>query len=125
MKKIYRWLLFMFTLFCSVSSFSQSGDLRIKQKVIDIGILKEGEIAKIDFEIENPSPISYKIYSVTSTCGCTVPKYPKQIGAKGKVIISATFDSKGFQGNVKKELVLVTNDKVKYYKMQFLVKVTK
>lgn len=125
MSKIYHTLMLLLTIGIAISSFSQTGDLRIKQKTIDIGNLKEGEIAKIDFEIENLSAVTYKIYSVSSTCGCTVPKYPKRIDPKQKIFISATFDSRGFHGVVKKELVLVTNDKVKYYKMQFLATIKK
>lgn len=122
---MYRSLILVFIICCSISSFAQSDHLRIKQKIIDLGVLKEGEVAHINFEIENLSSVTYKIYSVTSSCGCTVPKYPKQLGPKQKAIISATFDSKGFRGIVKKELVLVANDKKKYYKMEFLAKIQK
>jgi len=125
MKVILKCILLFLTIAICQYSLAQNGSLVIKKSSIDIGILKEGKIAQINFEVENTSATSYRIYSVTSTCGCTIPKYPNAIGPKQKIVITATFNSKGFQGPVKKELVLVTNDSLRYYKMEFLAKVIK
>jgi len=101
------------------------GVIEIKNKSINIGDIKQGEIATVDFEVKNISKNTIQIYSVTSTCGCTIVEYPKQIIANQKIIIKATFNSTGFIGPVNKELVLITNDALKYYKMELSARVIK
>jgi len=101
------------------------GAIEIKKASIDVGIIKEGTSSKVGFEIKNISKNPVRIFSVTSTCGCTVVEYPKSIAPNQQIIISATFNSKGFVGPVKKELVMITNDSVRYYKMELLAKVVK
>lgn len=100
MSNLFRLLIFLLFLFCASLSFSQNGNLRIKNQTIDLGKLREGDIIDVDYLIENTSTSSIKIYSVATTCGCTIPKYPKEIGPNQKVIISAKFNSTGFLGTI-------------------------
>ena len=97
----------------------------LKNNSVKIGDLKQGKIATVNFELKNISKNTIQIYSVTSTCGCTIVEYPKQIIANQKIIIKATFNSSGFIGPVKKELVLITNDVLKYYKMELSARIIK
>jgi len=101
------------------------GAIEIKNNSVKIGDLKQGKIATVNFELKNITKNTIQIYSVTSTCGCTIVEYPKQIIANQKIIIKATFNSSGFIGPVKKELVLITNDALKYYKMELVARVIK
>ena len=101
------------------------GAIEIKNNSVKIGDLKQGKIATVNFELKNISKNTIQIYSVTSTCGCTIVEYPKQITANQKIIIKAKFNSTGFIGPVKKELVLITNDALKYYKMELSARVIK
>lgn len=101
------------------------GAIEIKNNSLKIGDLKQGKIATVNFELKNISKNTIQIFSVSSTCGCTIVEYPKQIIANQKIIIKATFNSTGFIGPVKKELVLITNDALKYYKMELSARVIK
>ena len=101
------------------------GAIEIKNNSLKIGDLKQGKIATVNFELKNISKNTIQIFSVSSTCGCTIVQYPKQITANQKIIIKATFNNSGFIGPVKKELVLITNDALKYYKMEFSARVIK
>ena len=101
------------------------GVIEIKNKSVNIGNVKQGEIATVNFELKNISKNTIQIFSVTTTCGCTVVEYPKQITANQKIMIKASFNSSGFVGLVKKELVLITNDALKYYKMEIIARVIK
>ena len=100
MSNLFRLLIFLLFLFCASLTFSQNGNLRIKNQTIDLGKLREGDIIDVDYLIENTSTSSIKVYSVAKTCGCTTPKYPKEIGPNQKVIISAKFNSTGFLGSI-------------------------
>ena len=100
MSNLFRLLIFLLFLFCASLTFSQNGNLRIKNQTIDLGKLREGDIIDVDYLIENTSTSSIKIYSVATFCGCTTPKYPKEIGPNQKVIISAKFNSTGFLGSI-------------------------
>jgi hypothetical protein len=102
-----------------------NGIIEIKNKSIKIGNIKQGEIATVNFELKNTSKKTIQLFSVTSTCGCTIVNYPKQILSNEKIIINVKFNSTGFIGPVKKELVLITNDSLKYYKMELSARVIK
>lgn len=127
MKIIYQIIIFININFLNILDLNQllKSSIEIKNKSVNIGNIKQGKIATVDFEIKNISKNSIKIYSVTSTCGCTIVEYPKQILANQNIIIKATFNSSGFIGPVKKDLVLITNDPLKYYKMELLARVNK
>ena len=63
----------------------------------DFGNIKEGEIAKTVFTFTNTSQNDLYIVDARGSCGCTVPKYPKNIAIKpGKTgEIEVNFDSRG------------------------------
>ena len=115
--------IFFIISFCSF--LQPKGSIKIDKSDIDLGEIKEGKASEIDFAISNISDKSVRIYSVTTTCGCTIVKYPNSILPKQTIKIHATFDSKGYAGPVKKEIVLVVDDELKYYKLQFVAKVKK
>jgi len=117
--------LFTILLFLSLNSYSQNNSLKLKTNSIDLGMVKEGNTIEFFFEVENPTKKTIKLFSVSSTCGCTIPQYPNYINPNQQVRIRAQFNSTGFSGRIKKELVLVTNDSTRYYKLSFIAQVTK
>ena len=117
--------MFPILLFLSVNSYSQNNSLKLKTNSIDLGMVKAGNTIEFFFEVENPTRKAIKIFSVSSTCGCTIPQYPNYINTNQQVRIRAQFNSTGFSGRIKKELVLVTNDSTRYYKLSFFAQVTK
>ncbi|MDP1842310.1 MAG: DUF1573 domain-containing protein [Sediminibacterium sp.] len=86
---------------------------------IDLGKIRTSEKREIIFKIMNTSNKNIRIYSVSSSCGCTIPKYPTVLISKKTTYVNAIFDPKGFKGDIKKDLVLVVEDSQKYYKLSF------
>ena len=127
MKTFFQIIIILNIIFINFLDYDKipKGTIEIKNNSIKIGNLKQGKIATVNFELKNISKNTIQIFSVTSTCGCTIVEYPKQIIANQKIIIKATFNSSGFIGPVKKELVLITNDALKYYKMELSARVIK
>ena len=48
----------------------------------DFGAIKEGEIVKTVFSFTNTGENDLYIVDAIGSCGCTVPKYPKNIAIK-------------------------------------------
>ena len=63
----------------------------------DFGMVSEGEIVKTIFKFTNTSENDLYIVDAMGSCGCTVPKYPKNIPIKpgGTGEIEVNFDTNG------------------------------
>ena len=63
----------------------------------DFGMVKEGEIVKTIFKFTNTSENDLYIVDAMGSCGCTVPKYPKNVPIKpgGTGEIEVNFDTNG------------------------------
>ena len=75
----------------------------------DFGTIKEGEIAKTVFSFTNTGENDLYIVDAIGSCGCTVPKYPKNIaikpGESGEIEVN--FDSNG-RINLQQKMVKIT-----------------
>jgi len=83
MKNVLQWL----TVFLiSLSSFAQEGaKIEFKAETINYGTVVKGEDSGIRyFEFTNTGDAPLLITNVRSSCGCTVPSYPKTPIAPGK-----------------------------------------
>jgi hypothetical protein len=61
----------------------------------DFGTIAKNKPVSVDFEFKNPGMIPLIIIDVKSSCGCTVPSYPKEPippGGSGKITVA--FDAK-------------------------------
>lgn len=75
----------------------------------DFGTVEKNNPVTIDFVFKNPGMIPLVITDVKSSCGCTVPDYPKEpilSGKEGK--ISVTYDAK-ISGYFSKTVTVHTN----------------
>lgn len=75
----------------------------------DFGQIERQKPASIEFVFKNPSMIPLMVVDVKSSCGCTVPDYPKEPippGGEGKIIV--TFDAK-LSGYFNKTITVTTN----------------
>lgn len=80
------------------------------EKEYDFGMKEEGDVIKHNFAFTNTGKVPLIIKSAESTCGCTIPEWPKEPIAPGESgIIAATFDSKGKLGSQKKEITIRAN----------------
>ena len=76
----------------------------------DFGRILEGETVAIDFSFSNSGKTDLILAEVTTSCGCTVPSYPKapiRPGEKGT--IKVTFNSQGRRGFQTKNILVVSN----------------
>ena len=75
----------------------------------DFGTINEGEIAKTVFSFTNTGENDLYIVDAIGSCGCTVPKYPKNIaikpGESGEIEVN--FDSNG-RINLQQKMVKIT-----------------
>ncbi|MCU0349494.1 MAG: DUF1573 domain-containing protein [Flavobacterium sp.] len=83
MKNVLQWL----TVFLiGLTSFAQEGaKIEFKTETINYGTVVKGEDSGIRyFEFTNTGDAPLLITNVRSSCGCTVPSYPKTPIAPGK-----------------------------------------
>jgi Protein of unknown function (DUF1573) len=80
------------------------------EKRYDFGTINEGEIVKHIYKFTNTGKISLIINDARSTCGCTVPQWPKDPIKPGKSgEISVRFDSKGKKDYQAKPITITAN----------------
>jgi len=102
---------FSILFFFSLSSFSASPKINIKEKEFDFGGITQGDVVTHDFNFENKGDAALIIGKVIPSCGCTVGKLNKdtiQPGSKGK--LEVTFNSDKFTGKQHKSLTITSND---------------
>lgn len=76
----------------------------------DFGEILQGEIVSYTFKFKNTGNADLVISSHSTSCGCTVPEYPKGAIAPGEEgNITIQFNSNGKKGVQNKSIVLVTN----------------
>lgn len=76
----------------------------------DFGIIDEGTIVNHIYKFTNDGKVPLIINDARSTCGCTVPEWPKdpiEPGESGE--ISVKFDSKGKKDNQVKPITITAN----------------
>lgn len=52
--------------------------LTLNEETHDFGTIPEGPNAACEFEVKNTGTEPLVIYSVTASCGCTIPSYSKE-----------------------------------------------
>lgn len=76
----------------------------------DFGKLIQGEKVMYNFKFTNKGNSDLLISQVHSSCGCTVPEYPREpIKPGDSGLIKVTFDSSGRSGIQNKAVTVVTN----------------
>ena len=76
----------------------------------DFGAIKEGDVVEHVFNFTNDGDAPLIISNAQASCGCTIPEWPKEPIAIGKIgQIKVRFDSKGKPGNQNKTITLTAN----------------
>lgn len=76
----------------------------------DFGTINEGDIVKTEFIVINDGEVDLIISDAKGSCGCTVPKPPKDpIKPGASAPIKVSFDSNGKPGAQEKTVTLTTN----------------
>jgi hypothetical protein len=86
----------------------------------DLGMLREGQAAKISYRFKNSGSRPLFIEQVQPGCGCTVVDYPKRAippGEEGEIL--ASFDTRGKAGPQTKSMTVYTNTLIGNYSLWF------
>ncbi len=76
----------------------------------DFGVITQGDIVETTFTFKNTGKSELIITNASSTCGCTIPEWPKEPIAVGGVgEIKVKFNSAGKSNKVTKTVTLTTN----------------
>ena len=84
--------------------------LAFTQSQFDFGDIQQGDKVTHVFKFKNEGTTPLIISNVQTTCGCTVPEWPKEPIAPGKESeIKATFNSTGKMGRQNKVITINSN----------------
>lgn len=84
--------------------------LTFDKKEHDFGTINEGDVVETTFTFKNTGKSELIITNASSTCGCTVPEYPKQPilpNETGEILVK--FNSTGKPNLQNKTVTLTTN----------------
>jgi len=88
----------------------------------DFGVIKDGEVARHKFIFKNETGAPLKIISVNTSCGCTTSGVEKKELKPGEeTVIIASFNSKGYSGNVQ-QFIYAQTDNVDKPVVRFIIK---
>ena len=108
----------IFYVFLILNFFSLTDLIWVKEDV-NLGILAKNTSTIVRFVFTNKSNKIIEIKSVKTSCGCTSSSFSKTTGV-GKIgYVELKYDSNGNKGNVEQYAIVVTNSKLKYYKLSF------
>ena len=78
--------------------------------VYNFGTIKRGQKIQHKFEFTNAGKEPLSIINVSSSCGCTVPEWPKKPVLPGKkAVINVTFNSENQLGDETKFIYIQSN----------------
>lgn len=84
--------------------------MEFSETVYDFGKAKQGAVVEHTFPFTNTGKVPLTISNARSTCGCTVPEWPKEPIAPGESgVISARFNTEGKSGNQNKVITITAN----------------
>jgi len=84
--------------------------MTFEKTVYDFGEIKEGKTVEHTFKFVNDGKVPLLINDVRSTCGCTIPSWPKETVAPGKRgKIKVVFKSEGKKDQQKKPVTITAN----------------
>jgi len=85
-------------------------EITFKSTIHNFGEIKEGTQATFSFKFTNTGKSDLVIANCIPSCGCTVPKFPKEPIKPGESnYIDVTFDSKGRSGTFTKDVTIYSN----------------
>ncbi|MEZ4919672.1 MAG: DUF1573 domain-containing protein [Saprospiraceae bacterium] len=89
---------------------NQLARITFEQNEYDFGTVPEGQVVEHFFKFTNTGKVPLLISNARSTCGCTVPEWPKEeIGPGESGELKATFNSDNRAGSVRKPIIVSAN----------------
>lgn len=112
MKKIFLTTLFLVSVILAVIA-QGTAEIKFDKTTYSFGYFKETEKVSCKFKFTNTGNGPLVIHQAIATCGCTVPKYPKEPikpGESGEITV--TYNGAGkFPGYFRKSITIRTNAK--------------
>ncbi|MBC7486751.1 MAG: DUF1573 domain-containing protein [Cytophagaceae bacterium] len=94
----------------TVMAQSKGPAIEIKEDYYDFGDIKQGAVVEHVFKFTNTGDSILVLQKVYSTCGCTIPSYPKEGIAPGQSgEITVKFNSEGKMGLNNKIITILSN----------------
>lgn len=85
----------------------------------DFGSIREGDIVQYDFHFKNTGTKPLIITGATSTCGCTVPRFPKEPIPPGKEgVLEVVFNSANKSGQQLKPIFVTANTMPSHFELK-------
>ena len=108
----YSFLLVLTFFQLTVLAQTKGPALEVKEDYFDFGDIKQGAVVEHVFKFTNTGDSILVIQKVYSTCGCTIPSYPKEGIAPGQSgEITVKFNSEGKMGLNNKIITILSNAK--------------
>jgi len=123
--KYFIWFIFLFSGFVfSCNQKKQSNEntghsssiesalpaITFLEKEFEFGDIQQGDIVKHVFKFKNTGSTYLKIQSVSASCGCTTPQWPKEaIAPQAEGEIYVEFNSQGKMGMQTKTISITAN----------------
>ncbi|MEM6299826.1 MAG: DUF1573 domain-containing protein [Bacteroidota bacterium] len=86
---------------------AKADDLKFESKSYDFGTVMQNEKVEHTFPFENASGHTIVITNVRTTCGCTVPEWPREPIASGEASeIGAVFNTRGKRNYQRKVITI-------------------
>ncbi|MGJ8733274.1 MAG: DUF1573 domain-containing protein [Cellulophaga sp.] len=109
MKKIVL-VLFVGLLAFNLSAQDKKAKIEFKTETVDYGKVERGGNGVRVFEFTNTGDAPLIISKVNSSCGCTIPKKPKEPIMPGKTgLIEVKYDTKRPAGPIRKAITVISN----------------
>ena len=88
---------------------NQFPQIKFEETTHDFGEIKQGVEVQTLFNFKNTGKVPLVITNASSSCGCTVPEYPKEAIAPGATgAIKVVYNGSG-NGNITKTVTLTTH----------------
>lgn len=84
--------------------------ISFEERVVEFGEVREGDVVVQEYRFTNTGRQPLVISDASSTCGCTVPSFPRQPIPPGETgVITVRFDTEGRTGRQGKPIVITAN----------------
>ena len=119
MKKIIIPLLFIFSFFSlqaqteeKAKNLSTTAEITFEKLSHDYGTVTMDASGLTDFKFKNTGTEPLILSNVITTCGCTVPEWPKEPILPGKTgTIKVNYTKTNIIGNISKQVTVISNAK--------------
>lgn len=107
---LFAWLLVVPLTTVTAQDNREGARLTFNDEIHDFGDIVQGEQVSHIFKFRNAGNQQLVISNVLTTCGCTVPEWPKEPVAPGETgQLEVKFDSKGKSGKQNKVITIISN----------------